>query len=500
MQLSQALVKDCVQIAPVCGAQFHVAQHLNMHVAYAVACFLIVGILGSTARTTRHHVMLGQNPASPPEKPIQFVVDGVRKEIPERQALQMLATLAEKDAQKALGLYLQLTDTNPHAQKLLSAFYQTLFDLFMFEELLELCNRRLTAIPNCYISFSRKIDALQQMFRNQEVIAAVKLVVQANPNDPVSRNILGGFLKSEGRFEESRQYYDEAISSHPDYAPTYWNRSDLSTDPEVDLARVSDVISSGKISDEEAHNLHFAAYRLAEKLGLFDDAIAYLQIANGLKRRLIDYDVTEEIQIDQAAQRAFTREYLDQFQPEPVSDLRPIFIMGMPRSGTTLVEQIIASHSEVAGGDEYTALANAITRSQKSSKVGGQVDQWLATRADKDWQRIAKIYESNMRFVRGSKTVFTDKNQFNHRSIGIIKASLANAKIVVVDRNPMDVAFGCYRQLFNEQGVRFSYDFSEIATMYASYQELIRHWQDVTDGMIMRVKYEDLVLLSLIHI
>jgi hypothetical protein len=167
--------------------------------------------------------------------------------------------------------------------------------------------------------------------------------------------------------------------------------------------------------------------------------------------------------------------------------------MGMPRSGTTLVEQIIASHSQVAGGDEYTALSNAIMRAQRHSQYSGSLEQWLRTLDSRDWARIGGYYEDNMRFVRGDKKVYTDKNLFNHRAIGIIKASLPNAKIIVVDRHAMDVGFGCFRQLFGGDGAKFSYRFDELAAMLASYNALMRYWQSVTDGLLMTVKYEELV-------
>jgi hypothetical protein len=140
-----------------------------------------------------------------------------------------------------------------------------------------------------------------------------------------------------------------------------------------------------------------------------------------MKRRTFDYDLSAELSIDENAMAVFNTELMQSLEKPDKSDFRPIFIIGMPRSGTTLVEQnlvelIIASHSKVAGGDEYTALANAIMQSQRKSDFNGQIDQWLATRNSDDWQKMGRLYEHNMRFVRGDKKVFTDKNQFNRHS------------------------------------------------------------------------------------
>jgi tetratricopeptide (TPR) repeat protein len=426
-------------------------------------------------------------------KPIVYAQNGVRKEISEEQALYMLESIANQDVQRALGHYLKLCNDNPHAQRLLWKFYSTLLDIFMFDELLEVTNARLERLPGCEISVTWKINALQHMYRNEEAITFLLEVDEANPNDPLIKNTLGTFYKDVGNFERAKACFDRAIELNPSYAPPYWHSAELSVDPEADLAKIKSIIATSKLPEEQSHFLHFAAYRHCEKLQCFEDAFEHLLVANAIKRRTFDYDVRVETNADSDAKRIFSADMLASLAPESSSDLRPIFIMGMPRSGTTLVEQIIASHSEVAGGDECTALSNAIMRAQRQSRFSGSLVQWLSTRGRGDWSRIGAYYEDNMRFVRSTKKVFTDKNLFNHRAIGIIKASLPNAKIIVVERNSMEVGFGCFRQLFGAEGAKFSYRFDELAAMLASYHSLMAHWQSVTRGLIMSVKYEELV-------
>jgi len=416
-----------------------------------------------------------------------------RKTMPESQALYMLDSIVQTDLARALTYYHSLTEENPHAEQLLKAFYQLLLDMFMLEELLQVTSARLKRIPGCTISFSWKMNALQHMFRNHEAIDMLEVVAQANPDNALTWNSLGEFQRDVGNFEAAKACFDRATDVAPSFAAAYWNASAYSTNAETDLKKVRSLISSDQVAERDIHNLHFCAYRHCENLEQYDDAFEHLQIANGLKRRAINYDVAAELAIDENAKTVFTPERLKGLDSGMKSKLRPIFIMGMPRSGTTLVEQIIASHSEVNGGDEYTALANAISRAQRQSNFDGPVDQWLSSRSTNDWHEIAKLYEHNTRFVRGDKKVFTDKNQFNHRSIGIIKASLANAKIILVERNPMDVAFACYRQLFNGQGAKFSYQIDELVKIYASYLSLMNYWESHTDGLIMRVRYEELV-------
>lgn len=434
-----------------------------------------------------------QQEHSSSEKKIVYVQNGKRQTMPESQAIYMIEQIAQKDIQRALHYYHRLSHENPHAEQLLWKFYDTLLNMYMFEELLQVTNARLQQIPSCTVSFSWKIEALQHMFRNQEVVELLSALVTASPNNTASWSTLGSFQKDVGDFNAAEHSFRKALALDPTFASAYWHLCEFSHCPADDLSNVQSIIYSQQVADEQNHFLHFAAYRLAEKEGLYEDAFEHLQLANTMKRRTIEFDPQHEINIDRSAKEVFNPQRMQNLEAAPKSDLRPVFIMGMPRSGTTLVEQIIASHSEVAGGDEYTALANAVMRAQRHSSSEESLHDWLNSRTTKDWHQIGRLYEENTRFIRKDKLVFTDKNQFNHRSIGLIKASLSNAKIIIVDRNPMDVAFGCYRQLFGGNGARFCYQFDELAKVYASYMQLIDYWQSVTDDLILRVKYEDLV-------
>jgi tetratricopeptide (TPR) repeat protein len=205
-------------------------------------------------------------------KPIVYSQDGVRKEMSEDRALEILEGVADQDMQHALGLYLKLCNVNPHAQRLLWKFYSTLLDMFMFEELLGVTNARLERLPHCGVSISWKINALQHMLRNEEVIAYLKEIDQTNPSDPVLKNSLGTFYKDVGDFERAKACFDRAVELNPSYAPPHWHRSELSVDPAADLAKVQAVIAAAKVPEEQSYYLHFAAYRYCETLGNTNDA------------------------------------------------------------------------------------------------------------------------------------------------------------------------------------------------------------------------------------
>lgn len=427
------------------------------------------------------------------EPQVAYTQGGERKIAAESQVIYMLESIAQQDMQRALAYYHRLTQENPSAENLLKKFYETLLNMFMFEDLLAVTNDRLRRVPGCAVSVSWKLQALQHMFRNEEAVELLEALARGNPENLATLNLLGMYQRDIGDFNAANKSFSKAISINPAFAPAYWNRSEYSDDPETDLAAVRAAIANPIIKESQSHYLQFSAYRFCEKLELYEEAFEHLQIANAMKRRSFDYNVKHDIQADEKAKQVFSQERINQFASDTNSNLRPIFIMGMPRSGTTLVEQIIASHSDVAGGDEFTALANASMRAQLASDYPGSVDQWLKNSSNEDYKRLASFYADNMRFIRKGKKIFTDKNQYNHRSIGLIKASMPNAKIILIERQAMDVGFGCYRQLFGEFGAKFSYKIDEIAPFYKSYMALMDYWESVTDGLILRIRYEDLV-------
>ena len=424
---------------------------------------------------------------------VNYPENGQTTSITQDEAVYRIDSLARQDPERALHRFYELCSDNPNAQKLRWKFYDTLMNLFMFEQLLEATNESLSVVSNCPIALIWKVEALQQMFRHDEAIQQMEKMVAGNPGDFQTLSSLGTYHKQAGNYDKAVWCFNRAIEQNHYFTAPYWLRSDISDAPLENLQALQALIASNSCPDDQQHFLHFAAYRFAERLERHDEAFQHLQLGNSYKRRSFNYQVNDDLQANEDVKNLFDATFVSKFKSSRESDLQPIFIMGLPRSGTTLVEQIIASHSLVGGGDEYTGLANAVRKAQLLSKSAGSTSDWLATRQQADWDWIGAAYERNMRFVRGQNKYFTDKNLLNYSSVGIIQAALPKAKIIVVDRNPMDVCFGMYRQLFEGVEVKFGYQFDEMIKMVKSYQDLMAHWQSLGDDIILRVQYEDLV-------
>lgn len=432
-----------------------------------------------------------KKPQKPP-KPVLIYQHGKAQKLPEVQVLALLENLIETNTLVALQTISKVQADNPHAERIRGRYYQLLCDLELKQELLESTETKLSKQPRDKLALSYLAHGLRLSGKVEEAAKVLEKLLKLAPSDTVTINSLASAVKELGDFERADNLLDRAIKISPSYGKAFWNRSDISQNPEQDLEKIKQLLASKKIPETEQHYLHFSAYRLLEKNKKLDQAFEHLRKGNQLKRKTLNYKIEDDLRIDAGICSLFTADFIESKQTETASQAAPFFIFGMPRSGTTLVEQIIASHSQVQGGNELSALGDATRQVQRQYRLAGEFPDWLKKLPDSGWQEIGTNYLTLTNPLKNGKTYLTDKALLNYKTAGLIKICLPNAKLIQVDRNPMDLCFGCYRQLFNE-GLKFSYDFEDLARMYASYQNLMDHWNKVLPGFVLRVKYEELV-------
>ncbi|RYZ82878.1 MAG: sulfotransferase, partial [Moraxellaceae bacterium] len=169
-----------------------------------------------------------------------------------------------------------------------------------------------------------------------------------------------------------------------------------------------------------------------------------------------------------------------------------IFICGMPRSGTTLVEQIVASHGRVTGGEELSELSKAAASVLNLKSVDKPFPDWASDLQGEDWYLIGQEYMRRTQNFHRTE-YFTDKMPLNYKALGVVHLALPSAKIINCMRNPLDTVIGCYKQLFGD-GLRFTYDLDELIEIYISYRKVMDHWKSQFPEKILDVHYENLVL------
>ena len=245
---------------------------------------------------------------------------------------------------------------------------------------------------------------------------------------------------------------------------------------------------------EDRYHLCFALGKALEDRGEFERSFGYYEQGNALKKAESQYDPVF-VERNTALQKAVcTREFFESRRGVGCRSPDPIFIVGLPRSGSTLLEQILASHSQVEGTMELSEIATYTVdlEGQNRDATNRRYPRILAELTAEDFARLGERYIADTRVYRGGKAFFIDKMPNNFRHIGFIHLILPNARIIDARREPMACCFSNFKQLF-ASGQEFTYSLEDIARYYRTYVELMTHWDEVLPGRILRVHHEEVV-------
>jgi len=247
-----------------------------------------------------------------------------------------------------------------------------------------------------------------------------------------------------------------------------------------------------ELTTEQRLNLEFAAGKCYEDCGEFDEAGMRVNEGNRLQRSGFTYDVADDLAVFDHIKREFDETFFSRWSNVGTSDATPIFVVGMPRSGTSLVEQILASHKDVFGGGELQYLPQAI-HSRLPMRDGFDCTRSLETATDNGFEEIANRYLSQIRKLDASAQHVTDKLPNNFLHIGLIKAVFPAASIIHISRDSRDTCWSIYKNFFSARGHYYAYEQTELGKYYCAYENLMAHWRQVVPGGVYDVCYENLV-------
>ena len=303
-------------------------------------------------------------------------------------------------------------------------------------------------------------------------------------------------LKTLGRGAEAVTEYRAAAAARPTFGDAYWSLANLKTyrfeDAELEQMRSAEANAATALVDR--YHLCFALGKALEDRSQYEKSFEYYARGNALKRPETHYQ-PEALELNTRLQiEVCTPELFAGHQHTGVRAADPILIVGLPRSGSTLIEQILASHSRVEGTHELAEIPRiaADLRGRESDSDKLRYPAVLAEMTAEDFQRLGEKYLGATRIYRTGQDRFIDKMPNNFRHLGLIHLMLPNAKIIDARREPMACCFGNFKQLF-ASGQEFSYSIEDIARYYRTYLELMRHWDAVLPGCVLRVHYEDVV-------
>ena len=311
---------------------------------------------------------------------------------------------------------------------------------------------------------------------------------------PISQ---GHIFNAIGERENAVAAFQRCISLKPAHGDSYWSLANTKSYrfDDDEIASMQKLEESDPLSTLDRVQICFALGKALEDKNLFDDAFNYYDRGNSLKLPTTHYDPVQLRKRVQAQIDVCTSELFESRQHVGVQNIDPIFIVGLPRAGSTLLEQILASHSQVDGTMELHNVLDLAKRLRGRDADQDGTPRYPAILGDLDNDLFAQFgaqFIDQTRIYRGSGQLFIDKMPNNFFHIGLIKLILPNAKIIDARRHPMACCFSGYKQLFGE-GQEFSYGLSQIGEYYKEYVRLMAHWDAVLPGHVLRVNHEDVV-------
>jgi tetratricopeptide (TPR) repeat protein len=319
--------------------------------------------------------------------------------------------------------------------------------------------------------------------------------IEIAPEVPATQMSLAHSLKTVGDQEGALRAYRQAAALNPQFGETYWSMANLKIFEfeESEVVEMQSQLEHSDLSDVSDIHFRFALGKAYEDKRDYDKAWHYYHTGNQKQRARVGHDPVVRELLDRKIIEIFDEDFIRENENNGYPAPDPIFIVSLPRSGSTLVEQILASHSQVEGTAELTELSqisNSVGKYSADKKVFPESIRKLTRR---DWRAYGKEYLDRTRRHRiTDKPFFTDKMPNNFPLLGFAYLAMPNARFINARRHPLDSCLGSYKQLFGK-GQHFTYDMVELGMFYEEYDAMIKHWHKVMPGRVLDVHYEETV-------
>jgi tetratricopeptide (TPR) repeat protein len=414
------------------------------------------------------------------------------------EAMRLLARIGVKlevldDAEFLLESLLELAP-DYHAARL--DYAEVLIARHKHAEALEQVRRLLELEPRNPVFRTVEGNALVGLGEHEAAVAVFDDLRKDTPLNPTLHLAIAHAQKTVGRQQEAIDSYRRAAEIQPSFGDAYWSLANLKTyrftDQEITQMREHEAARATSTVDR--YHLCFALGKALEDRGDFPESFRYYERGNSLKKQEIRHDSGSLERNLRRQAETCTREFFAARRGVGCDCRDPIFIVGLPRSGSTLIEQILASHSMVEGTKELAEiprlvqLLNGRESSDSAPRYPGALNEVTA----EQFTRFGEKFIADTRVYRKGKPFFVDKMPNNFRHIGLIHLILPRARIIDARREAMACCFSNFKQLF-ANGQEFTYGLDDIARYYRSYAELMHHWDAVLPGKVLRVQHEDVV-------
>ena len=333
-------------------------------------------------------------------------------------------------------------------------------------------------------------STLQKLEKLDDATKSYEKAIKLKPDFAQAHNNIGILFQKLGKVDSAQLSYEMAITHEPTNASAHYNLSVIkkysANDPQINQMQL--LLSSDRINQSDRTYLNFSLAKVNEDLGKEDDFISYLNEGNRLRKEELNYFSENSDNDNIIIKNLFnSRSTLIKNIPDESSTIKPIFIIGMPRSGTTLVEQIISSHNEVYGSGELKTLNSIIIKLIQDNSSFEKIEL-----SKKNILSIRHQYFDSLRSFNVSENIFTDKWPLNFRNVGFILSAFPDAKIIHLKRDAKATCWSIYKHYFSDNGNGWAYNLDDIVKFYKSYSDLMDYWHNLNPTKIYDICYEDL--------
>ena len=399
------------------------------------------------------------------------------------------------DLTAAVTCFQSAIKCKPDFAEVHSILGNTFFQLGQYDAAVQQLQLALKLKPDLAEAHNNLASTLRALGRTKEAIKSYQKAIISNPNFVEAYNNIGNLLNELGDKNAAIANYEKALAINPNYIKAHVNLSALKlyTNEDNQLKKMRALYQDSDVIKSDHAKLCFSLAKASDDLQLIDKSYEYLCEGNRLRKQALNYSLEEDRRLFIHIRNHFENkpiDYVKEMQNKNLS-IQPIFIVGMPRSGTTLVEQIIASHSRVYGAGELGYLEEFLIPKMREgiSQVGNETPVLLTT---KQLSEMAADYKHKLSCLETSKQIIIDKMPLNFRWIGFILSAFPNAKIINMNRDPVATCWSNYKFDFQSDGIGFVYDLEDLADFYKMYRSLMSFWHKQFPNRIYELSYEGL--------
>jgi tetratricopeptide (TPR) repeat protein len=414
-------------------------------------------------------------------------------------ALRMLAELAARVGrnEQALALLERCLQLAPGFRAARHNYALLLDRSSRHEEALVEIENLLESEPDNGHLLNLKAVVLGKLGQYRDAINLYESILAVRPRDPRVWMSLGHALKTEGKTDRAIIAYRRAIEINPGFGGAWWSLANLKTVrfDTADISAMQEQLRRSDLDDDQRLHVRFALGKALEDIGEYEASFACYAEGNAIRRSQLPYSAAQNTQRRRHAQVAYTREFFAERSGSGCPDPAPIFVLGMPRAGSTLIEQILSSHPKVEATMELPDIVGLVRdlRAQVPDPETTSYHDLLASIEPARFRELGERYLQSTRVQRKlGRPFFIDKMPNNFAHVGLIHLILPQAKIIDVRRHPLACCLSNFKQHF-ARGQAFSYDLGDMGRYYRDYVGLMAHFDHVLPGRVHRVIYEDLV-------